>query len=158
MVGALMILLLRCHVLRRAGGLRLREADARIIAHHLRDAEVGNLHPPALVEQQIRRLDVAMNDAVLVRVLQRVAQRRDDSEGFLRRELLGLQQLAQVHAIHELHEEEIKPPRLPEIINGDDVGMIQGREGVGLARESLGELGIRHALRCEQLERDQTIQ
>ena len=78
-------------------------------AEHFRDAEVGDLHAALLVEQQVLRLDVAMHDAVLVGVLQRLADRRHD-----RQRLLGVNRpacisLPQVHAVHKFHEQIVKP-------------------------------------------------
>ena len=97
---------------------------------------------PVFVEQQVLRLDVAMHDAVLVRVLQRLADRRHDGQRLLRREAPGLHRLPQIHAIHELHEQVVEPARLAEVVHGDDVRMAQRRERLGLAREALGELRI----------------
>src|SRR3712207_7415259 len=40
----------------------------------LRQPEVGDFHPPLAVEQDVLRLDVAVDDPLLVRELQRVAR------------------------------------------------------------------------------------
>ena len=76
--------------------------------HQLRQAEVGDLHPALLVQQDVLRLDVAVDHAVVVGVLQRLADLRHDGQGFLGRELAGVQQPAQVHAVDELHEEVVE--------------------------------------------------
>ncbi len=130
----------------------------RFRAEDLRDAEVRDLHRARFVEQQVLRLDVAMHDAVLVRVLQRLADRRHDGQRLLRREAARLHRLPQIHAIHELHEQVVKPARLPEIVDRDDVRMIERRERLGLVRETFGKLRIGHPLRREQLQRDQAAQ
>ena len=65
-----------------------------------------------------------MHDAVIVRALQGLADRWHDAEGFLRREAFRLQQLAEVHAVHKLHEQKVKATRLPEVIHANDVWVI----------------------------------
>ena len=81
--------------------------------HQLRDAEVGDLDPALLVEQHVLRLDVAMDHAVVVGVLQGVADLRHDGQGFFGRELARIQQPAEVQAVDELHEEVIQRPSPP---------------------------------------------
>jgi hypothetical protein len=61
-------------------------------------------------------------------------------------------------AVHEFHKQVIKPARLPEVVNGDDVRMVQCRERLCLAREAFGKLGIAHALRREEFQRDEAVQ
>ena len=99
-----------------------------------------------------------MDDAPVVGELQRVAQRRHDGQRLLRRELPRAQKLAQVHAVHKFHEQVIKSARLPEVVNGDDVRMVQRRERLRLAREAFGELRVAHALRREEFQRDEAVQ
>ena len=105
-----MLDLLGGHVLRRAddlAGAGQRQV-LRLAAHQLRDAEVGDLHPALLVEQDVFRLDVAVDHAVVVGVLQGVANLRHDGQGFLGCELARVQQPPQVHAVDELHEEVVE--------------------------------------------------
>ena len=51
-------------------------------AHQLGQAEVGDLHLPGPVEQDVLGLDVAMDDAMVVCVLEGVADLRHDGQGF----------------------------------------------------------------------------
>ena len=71
---------------------------------------------------------------------------------------LPRKQLAQVHAVHELHQQVVKPARLPEVVNGDDVRVVQPRQRLGLAREPLGKLRVLLAFRREDLERHEPVQ
>jgi hypothetical protein len=129
-----------------------------IAGYDLRDAKIRDLHHARLVDEQVLRLDVAMHDAVIVRALQRVAHRRHDAQRLLRREALGLQKLAQIHAIHELHEQVIKAACLSEVIHADDVRMIQRRERLRLLFKPRRELRIVRPLRGEQFERHEAVQ
>jgi hypothetical protein len=127
-------------------------------AQYFGDAKVSDFHTTGFVEQQVLRLDVTMDDALVVGELQRVAQRRHDGQRLLRRELSRAQKLAQIHAIHEFHEQKIKPARLSKVVNGNDVRMVQRGKGLSLARESFGKLRVTHAFGCEKLQGHKTIQ
>ena len=75
-----------------------------------------------------------MHDAVLVRALQRLAHRRHDAQRLLRREPSRPQQLAQIHAVHELHEQKdkIRPParnRTPPRCSDDSAPRAPGPRG-----------------------------
>ena len=82
----------------------------RLLADHFGDAEVRDLHPALFVEQDVLRLDVAVDDALLVGVLQRLANLRHDGQRLVRRNLAGQQQLAQIQAIHKFHQQVITVP------------------------------------------------
>jgi hypothetical protein len=51
-----------------------------------------------------------VDDALVVRELQRVANLRHDGQRLARRNASGVQQLPQVHAVHEFHEEIKQSP------------------------------------------------
>ena len=138
---------------------------------HFGDAEVGDLHPALFVEQDVFRLDVAVDDALFVGVLQRLADFRNDGERLGGRQLSGLQQLSQRQAVHKLHQQIETSPHLTysdksrletctsaEIIDGDDVRMIQPRQRVGFALESLGELRVLLFFRREYFQGDEPVQ
>ena len=78
------------------------------LARQLGQAEVGDLHAAALVEQDVFRLDVAVDDAFVVGELQGLADLRHDRQRLLRRQLAGLHQLPQIHAVDVLHEEVVQ--------------------------------------------------
>ncbi len=98
-----------------------------------------------------------MDDALVVRELEGVADLGDDLQGLARGELAGLLQLPQVQPFHILHDEIMQPPGLPEFVNGDDVGMAQPGQGARLAGEPVRKAGIAAGLRGQNLERDQAV-
>ena len=99
----------------------MSDLDPAIRAQQFGDAEVRDLHPALLVQQDVLGLDVAVDDALLVGILERLADGRHDGQRLLGRELPGLQELPQVHPIHELHQQVIQAVGLAEVIDGDDV-------------------------------------
>ena len=117
--------LLRGHVMRRPHHVaRLRQPSRPgIYPYQPGQAEVGDLHPARFVQQDVLRLDVAMNDALVVRELERLANLRHDGQRLARRQLALGQQVPQCHPIDELHQEVVKSLGLAEIVDGHDVRM-----------------------------------
>jgi hypothetical protein len=135
--------LLRCHVMRRPDDIFRAGQEHRVGIHldELRDAEVGDLDPARFVQQEILGLDVAMNDPLVVRELERLANLRDDAQRLLGRQPSALLQLSQVRAVHELHHQVVQRSGHAIVVHADDVRMIQSREKAGFPRETLGEAG-----------------
>jgi hypothetical protein len=46
-------------------------------------------------------------------------------------------------AVHQLHRQEVLIPGLLDRMDGDDAGMVEGRDGLGLAGEALTAFGVR---------------
>src|SRR5690606_23187009 len=73
-------------------------------------------------------------------------------------ELPAAQELAEIHAIHVLHEQVEEAVALAEVVHGDDVRMIQHGERLRLAGETLSKLRIALPLRREHLQSDETTE
>ena len=120
---------------------------ARRGAERERDAEVGH-HRPAVLQQDVLRLDVAVDHAVLVRVLERVGHGDRDLDRFVDAELglaveLGAERLA-VDERHHVVEEAVGGAGIEE---REDVRMLQRRGGLDFHHEAVGadhggELGL----------------
>ncbi len=136
--------LLGGHVLRRAHDLsRAGERQVvRFLAHQLGDAEVGDLHLAAPVEQDVLGLDVSMDDAHVVGILQGVADLRDDGQRLRGRQLAVVQQTAEVYPVDELHEEVVEPVGLAEVVYRHDVRMGEHGHRPRLPGEPFGEGGV----------------
>ena len=107
-----------------------------------------------------------MDDALVVRELQRVANLRHDGQRLAWRDAPGVEQLPQRHAVHKFHEEKIEWHRhlacvsligisfdthrrdacattnLPKFIQRHDAGMIQFCQRLGFAGEASGKRGV----------------
>ena len=123
--------LLGRHVFQRADERADLGVDAPIgqpRAGGLGDAEVDHLgHRPAVVEgdQDVRRLQVAVDHALLVGVLHRLADRDEQRQPLARREPGPVAILGDRHALDQLHHE---------------VGAAVGLAGV----QDLGDVGVVH--------------
>ena len=74
--------------------------------HDFGEAEVGNFDGAGLGEQDVFRLDVAVDDAAVVGVLQGITDLRDDGEGGVGIEARGGEELAEGEAVKVFHGEE----------------------------------------------------
>lgn len=118
------------------------------------DAEVGDLHASAGVEEDVFGLDIAVEDAFLVGVLKCVADFWDDGEGFGGGEFAHAHGLAKVEAIDEFHDEVIEAAGVAEVMDHDDIRMIEAGEDAGFAHEALREVRISAEFFGEKLEGD----
>ena len=132
--------------------------EGRASTHNSGNAKVSDLHPALFVEQDVLRLDVAVDDAFIVRELERLANLRDDLQRLARRQFARLLQLSQVKSIDKLHDEEGQSVGLAELMDGDDVRMAQSRQRAGLAIEPLGKTWPARGLRRENLQRHKTVE
>ena len=109
-------------------------------------------------DEQIRRLDVAVDDPGGVRGLERVGDL--DRE---RQQQIGLERapgdaMLQRRPVEELHDEERAAVLLADVVDGADVGVIQRRRGPRLAAESGQRLGIVGEVGRQELQRDEALQ
>ena len=97
------------------------------VARHFRQPEVQNLRVPALGDEDIGGLDVAMDDALGVGRVQRVGDLdSSDSNASVSSGLPG-DAMLQSFAIQELHGDERLAVLLADLVNRADIGMIQRR-------------------------------
>ena len=107
-------------------------------------------------EEDVRRLEVAMDDAGRVR---RVAAPQHSRTRDARPRARGGSwprarcSRRERRAAHVLHDEEGRIAD-DEVEEARDVGMLDGRDRLGLVLEALAELGVGEQLGLEQLDRD----
>ena len=90
-----------------------------------RQAEIGEINMPFVIDQDVRGLDVAVQDAARIRVRQRVRDGADDLEDLLRAEFLLLENGFERLAFDEAQDEEGDAFKCAEIVDRDDVGVIE---------------------------------
>ena len=112
MVNALAERLLGGHVRHRADDrAQLGFGHRRLLVRcletgHLGESEVQNLHPAPLRQNQVRTLDVAVDDAEPVRLVQGVRHLRRDLQGRGHRQWPAPQSVREGFAIDQLHHDE----------------------------------------------------
>ena len=106
-----------------------------------RNAEVREQQPPIRMQQQVRGLHVTVDDARLMRVVERGGGLFQIQDGLRNaKRTLARQQRAE-RAIGEVGHDDIGDLALArlfhaEFVNGDDVGVIERGGGVGLTMET----------------------
>ena len=106
--------LFRAHVGRRAdelAGLRDRLIRLKIAGGGLGDSEVDHLglRPAVMLpDEHVGRLDIAMNHALLVRVLDRLANEDEQLQALAQAKALAVAEIRDLLALHQLHH-EIRP-------------------------------------------------
>ncbi len=123
------------------------------------DAEVGDLRLAVAVQQDVLRLDVAMDETVAVRErepardLDRQLERRRD-----RQWVRLLDQPLEVVAADELEHDELLPTVLAPVDDRDDVRVREDGRRASLAPEPFDVLRLLQMALVEDLERDRTVE
>ena len=122
----------------------------------LRQAEVQDLRVPALGHEGVRGLDVAVDDALGVSGVQGVGDLDRQLQQLRRLDGLARDAVLESLALQQLHADEGLAFVLVDVVNGADVGMIEGGGGLGLSLEPLqGDLVVGESL-GEELQRNVT--
>ena len=155
-----MLDLLGRHVVWRAHDVSFHGEAKRIAtqAEDLGEAEVGDFHAPFAVDEDILRLDVAVHDAFVVGVLQRVAELRNDLQRPSGRKLPGLLELPQIYAIDVFHDEVVHSAGFAELVHRNDGGVTEAREGAGFAIEAIGKAPAIGGLWREDFQGDEALE
>jgi hypothetical protein len=115
--------------------------------------EVENLHSPVGEQEDVLGLQVAVDDAALVRRGEPGGDLRRDLHGLARRRRSAVQALAQRLAEEELHDRERLVALPADVVDGEDVGMREGGDRLRLALEAGERVGARREMRRQHLER-----
>ena len=126
--------------------------------HHLRQAEVENLGMTALGDKDIRRFDVAVDDAFRVRSVERVGNLNRQSEQNLRLHGSPGDAMLQRQAVQKLHDDERMAVLLPDLVDRADIGMVQRRGRLRLPLEAGQGLGVFGDVIGQELQGDKAVE
>ncbi len=118
------------------------------------DAEVGELGPAALVEQDVARFDVAVQDPVLVRRREPRENILQDGHDARRRHRAAADLVMQRRAGQRLHHEIDVLAVVTEVVDRDDVRVARGGGGARFVLEASEHVGTGTPVRVEHLDRD----
>jgi hypothetical protein len=130
----------------------------RIPSDELRQSEVEHFDSAFRRDFHIRRLEIAMDDAPVVRRLERLGDLSCDAECLVKRKRSPGDPLSERRPRHELHDQEASAFGFLQSVNRRNVGMIERRERLRLARESRSTVRITGGGLGKQLERDGAVQ
>jgi hypothetical protein len=117
-------------------GQREPGVPARVV-QPLRNPEVEELHVSVFVHEDIRRLEIAMDDEIAVRVLDGLAHLAEQAEAPGEVERVRFAVLVQRHALDQFHH-EVRRPLVghPAAEQPGDVWVAQTGQGFALPREA----------------------
>jgi hypothetical protein len=148
--------LLRAHVGHRP---RRRAGAGERARGHLGDAEVHDAHPTARTHDDVLGLDVAVHDAACVRGREPLGHARGDLDRLLHRQRPAPQPISQRAPFVVRHgDEEAAVVRLSDLVDGGDVGVIEGGGGPRLLHQPAVRRGIAAQVGRQQLERHRAVQ
>ena len=132
---------LRTHVSHRSRE-RLRVRARRLL--NLRDPEIEDLHRPVGKDHDVRRLDVAMDDARLVGVSKSACDLERKGQRLTERQAAAIQSRLERFTVIEGHGEEQRPVRrCTDVVDGAHVRMIERGSSACLRDEPGGGEGVR---------------
>jgi hypothetical protein len=160
--------LLRAHVRRRADRPPLNLSQLLTVprpcirCQGLRDAEVEHLDRAVGANLDIRWLQIAVNDALLVRGIEGPCDLLGDIERIGERNPPATRrsgnELLDCRAVNEFHDQRLRIAIVLEAVQRRDIRMIQRGQQARLALESLNRLGVGSAGLRQNLERDLTFE
>ena len=147
--------LLGAHVVRRAHHRAgARHARRRIIGAG--DAEIGQRRGAVIAQQDVVGLDVAVDETLLLRVVDRAGDFARHAQGEGDRAWRAV--LAQHRTAGKIfHRHVVIVAAAADIVDADDVAMMQARGDLGLAQEALAKIRIDQQGRRHDLQRDFAI-
>ena len=124
----------------------------------LGQAEVENFRVVAVGDENIRGLDVAVNDALGVRGVERVGNFDAEVEQRFDFERTSADQVLQRFSVEAFHGEIGVAAVFADVVNGTDVGMIQRGRGFGFAAKTFEGLRVARQILGEKFQRDETVE
>ena len=111
-----------------------------------------------LRQHDVGGLEIAMRDALAVRLVERVGDLDRDLQRLVERQRPFLEARGQRLALEMRHDEVVRAIDAADVVDAADVGMVQGRDGASLALEAGPQIGIASDLTRQDLDRDCPIE
>ncbi len=128
--------------------------DVGVRFEDLRQAEVEDLDPAVVRDDDVGGLQVPVDDPALVRGLERLGDLARDRKRFLERDRPARDPRVQALAFDELHDEDVTPVHGLEGVDRRDAGVIQRGERLRLALETRDAVPVLEELLGQDLDRD----
>ena len=122
----------------------------------LGEAEVGDVRLAAVVQEDVGRLEVAVEHAALVGVVNGVGHRRQQPRGVARRQ--GPRRLGETASLEEFHTQIGVAVTDADVVNGHDVGVVEAGGGLGLGPEALEVFGRRQRPGQQHFQGDDAVE
>jgi hypothetical protein len=145
-------------VCRRRHRRRIRQVLFRGLIDPLRQAEIEDLDGSVGADLDVRGLEIAMDDATLVRRIERVRDLRRDRQCFIDRNRTARQPLCEILAVDKFQDQSEHAVGVFEAMDLGDVRMIERREHFRLALKTRDTVAIAGKRRGKDLDGDIALQ
>jgi len=145
------------HVVGRAKNLT-RHGDIRLCLDLFREAEVRHVGHASGIDQDVRRFEVAMQDPLLVRVVDGLGDGFHPFGRAPRRNRCLAERLAKILPLNVVHREVVKALVFADFVDPYDVRMLQAGRGSRLGLEAEDGVLARELRRQDHLHRHGAIQ
>ena len=125
---------------------------------HFGQAEIKNLGVTAIGNEDVRRFDIAMDNPFAVRGLKRVGHFNCEREQALLFHGSAFNQVLQCLARKTFHHDEQMSIVLADLVDGANVGMIQGRSSASFPAKALQSLWILRGVIRKKFECDEAAE
>ena len=132
-----------------------RRTRSPVDGRQLRQAKIQNLDVAALGHEDVRRLDVAVNDSLAVCSTECICYLNSPCKHLLKRQRPGGNVMLKGRAFHEFHGNEGLAILLIDFVDGADVGMVQRGRCTGFSAKTFEGLGMPGHICGQKLERDE---
>ena len=122
--------------------------------HQFRETEIQNLDAAVFGDEQVLRLEVAMNDALFVRGRQSMSDLNAVIDCFANRHRAALQHLPQRAALQQLGDQVRCAFEDAELVDGKNVGMVESRCRLRLLLKAMQPVGVLRNKGRQDLDRD----
>ncbi len=126
--------LLGAHVTWRPDDLAAGRQVHAVSPQRFSDSEIQNESVPRGFDHDVRGLDVSVDDAVMMRMIERICNGRHDVQDVRRLEAAPLGEQSQEGSPFQILHDEIA---VADVVDGDDVGVRKSPHGACLSLEAL---------------------
>ena len=128
------------------------------VGHQLGQSKIENLGVPAPRDEDIRRLDVAMDDSLGMRRIERIRNLHAEIEHLLDRQRFIFDPVLQRLAIEKFHGDERLAIYFVHVVNRADIGMIQSGGRACFPSKSFERLAIRGKIFRQEFQRNEAAE
>ncbi len=109
-------------------------------------------------DENVRRLNIAMEDSLRVRRMECVSHFNGQVQQYIGIDGFPGYAVLQRHTVQKFHRDEGPIPALSDLVDGADVGMIEGGSRAGLTPEAFQSLRIRRHIVGQEFQGDKAAQ
>ena len=142
----------------RGHGLVAASGTAFIGDTEFGKAEIENLGVASFGDKNIRRLDIAMDDALSMSGVERISDFDADVEQDLDVDGAAHDEMLEGLAVEKLHGNKGFAGFVTNVVDGANVGVIEGRGSFGFTTETFESLAVSGEIVGEEFECDETVE